>query len=107
MMTKTTTLLLATLMIAGCSNSQRSNDDTSRLCPAIMDTNLASLCAVNSREATVDITIGSDDDEVARETCDHIVKKLASLTSRISGAWQLQIFTPYRSDKHTASCKLH
>ncbi len=107
MMTKTITLLLATLMIGGCGSAQRSTDDTSKLCSAIMDTNLASLCAVNSRDATVDVTIGSDDDEVARETCEQLAKKLTPLTSQVSGAWQLQIFTPYRSDKHTANCKLH
>ena len=103
----TTYLLLATLAISGCSNSQRSTDDTSRLCPAIVSAGLAKQCTVNSRESAIDVTIDSDDDEVARETCDHIVEKIKPLTSQFSGSWQLQIFTPYRSDKHTASCKLH
>ena len=108
-MTKTTrtTLLLVLFATAGCGGSQRSTDDTSRLCPAIVSASLVKQCTVNSRESAIDVTIDSDDDEVARETCDHIVEKIKPLTSQFSGSWQLQIFTPYRSDKHTASCKLH
>jgi hypothetical protein len=106
-MTKTTRtiLLLATLTITGCGSSQRSTDDTSRLCPAVMDTNLAVHCAVNG--PSVAVTIASLDDQVARETCDRLAIKLRPLTWHLSGAWQLQIFSPYRSDKHTASCPLH
>ena len=55
----------------------------------------------------VSVVIESDDDEVARETCTKITTEIKPVSSRLSGTWQLQIFSPYRSDKQTAACPLH
>ncbi len=110
-MTTKTTLLLAilALMISACSDSKQGADKTGAaadaLCPAILKTGLANQCTVN--ESTVNVIINSDDDEVARESCAIITAKIKPRTTQLSGAWQLQIFSPYRSDKQTATCPLH
>lgn len=112
-MTKTTkTLLLLamlTLMVSACSDSQQGTDKTGAaadaLCPAILNTGLAKQCTVS--KSSVDVVIESDDDEVARETCTKITTEIKPLTAKLAGNWQLQIFSPYRSDKQTAACPLH
>ncbi len=108
---------LLTLTLVGCGNSESQQktapekaaktDDTSLLCPAILDNNLATLCTINAGNHTVDAMIESFDDEVARQTCDTISGKLKPMTADFSGAWKLEIMSPYRSDKPTASCALH
>ena len=108
-MTPTKTLLptaLLALTLAGCSGSpHESAKAETALCTAIMDTNLARQCTAAGSTAAV--VIESDDDEVARETCAKIASRITQVTSRLSGNWQLQIFSPYRSDKQNASCPLH
>jgi uncharacterized lipoprotein YehR (DUF1307 family) len=120
-MTKTALLLviLALLLtITGCGNSSDSKqeskpeklgaaDDTSKLCSSIKDYGLAKQCSVNSRYSTVDVTIDSYDDEVARNICASIAEKTAQLTAHFAGPWKLQIFSPYRSDKPMTNCLLH
>ena len=108
MITKTTLLLstMLALLIASCSGSpHESAKAETALCTAIMDTNLARQCTATGSTAAV--IIESDDDEVARETCAKITTKIAPLTAKLSGNWQLQIFSPYRDDKQTAACPLH
>ena len=108
MITKTTLLTAAmlALSIAGCSGPpHESAKAESALCTAIMDTNLARQCTATGSTAAV--VIESDDDEVARETCAKIASKIKAVSTRLSGNWQLEIFSPYRSDKQNAACPLH
>lgn len=108
MITKTTLLPTAmlALLISGCGGPpHESAKAESALCTAIMDTNLARQCTAAGSTAAV--VIESDDDEVARETCDKIASRITQVTSKLSGNWQLLIFSPYRSDKQNAACPLH
>ncbi len=108
MITKTTLLPTAmlALSIAGCGGSHHESAKAeTALCTAIMDTNLARQCTASGSTAAV--IIESDDDEAARETCAKIASKITAVSSRLSGNWQLQIFSPYRSDKEIATCPLH
>jgi hypothetical protein len=106
------------VMISGCGNSDsqqesvsgkpRVADDTSQLCSTITESfSLAKQCAVNSPYSEVAVTVDSNDDEVARNICADIANKVTKLTSRFSASWKLQIYSPYRSDKPTATCLLH
>jgi hypothetical protein len=105
------------LQLAGCDSSGNQKratpvepgaaNDTYGLCAAIEGDGLAKQCAFNSRDNVVDITIESFDDEVARNICSDIVNKTAHLTADLPGQWQLQVFSPYRSDKPITSCRLH
>lgn len=70
-----------------------------------MDTNLARQCKVGNSTAVV--VIENDDDEAGREACAKIASSIARVSAKLSGNWQLQIFSPYRSDKQIASCALH
>lgn len=104
-------------MFAGCDNSGKQQGTSSAksgaangaysLCTAIVADKLAKQCAVNSRESTVDIMIDSLDDEAARNVCADIADKTMQLTAHLSGQWKLQVFSPYRSDKPMATCRLH
>lgn len=110
-----TALLFAILALTstGCGNSEtqqtpgKTADDTSKLCPAIAAAGLAKQCRVDTGYGSVDVVVDSFDDEVARNACAHIADKLSPLTAQLSGPWKLQIFSPYRSDKPTATCVLH
>ena len=110
-----TALLFAVLALAstGCGNSSaqhapgKAADDTSKLCPAIAAAGLAKRCTVDTGYGSVDVVVDSFDDEVARNVCAHIADKLSPLAARLSGPWKLQIFSPYRNDKPTATCVLH
>jgi hypothetical protein len=83
-------------------------DDTSQLCSSIVEgSSLAKQCAVNNRYNEVGVTINSNDDEVARNTCADIANKVTKLTAHFSASWKLQIYSPYRSDKPMATCLLH
>jgi len=82
-------------------------NDVYGICTAIEGDRLAKQCAVNSRDNVVDVTIESFDDEVARNICSDIVNKTARITADLPGQWQLQVFSPYRSDKPITSCRLH
>ena len=108
-MTPAKTLLptaLLALTLAGCSGSpHESAKAETALCTAIMDTNLARQCKVENSTAAV--VIESDDDEAAREACAKISSGISKFSAKLSGSWQLQIFSPYRSDKEIASCSLH
>ena len=101
------------LTITGCGNSEtqqaprKTADDTSKLCPAIAATGLYKQCTVDTGYGSVDVVVDSFDDEVARNACAHLADKLSPLTAQLSGPWKLQIFSPYRSDKPTATCVLH
>lgn len=119
-MAKTALLLVILalfLQLAGCDNSGNQQgaasvkpgaaNDVYGLCAAIEGDRFAKQCAVNSRDNVVDVTIDSFDDEVARNICSDIVNKAAHLTAHLSGQWQLQVFSPYRSDKPIAVCRLH
>lgn len=113
-MTKPLFLLAAlALTLAGCSPSETQQtpgnaaDDTTKLCPAIAATGLTKHCEVNTGEGSVGVVVDSFDEEVARNACAHIAEKLSPLTARLAGSWKLQTFSPYRSDKPTATCVLH
>lgn len=109
-MTKATkTLLLPAMLaltLAGCgvSHHEPAKAETA-LCTAVMDTGLAKQCTAGN--TMVSVVIESDDDEAARETCAKIITEIKPISSKLSGTWQLQIFSPYRSDKQTAACPLH
>lgn len=120
-MTKTiikTIMLLASFAllpaISGCghSGSQSSSsvpDSVSgavKLCTAIAGTGLTNRCAADATGRTIDVTIGSNDDEEARKRCAVIADKVAQQTANLSGLWKLQVFSPYRSDKPLAICNL-
>ena len=110
-------MLVLSLMLAGCGDSDTQQepasgktgaaDDTSGLCLSIEGTGLAKQCAANSRGNTIDVMIDSYDDEVARNICADIAHKTTQLTAHISGLWRLQVFSPYRRDKPMATCLLH
>ena len=108
-MIKKTTLLptaMLALSIAGCGGQpHESAKAETALCTAIMDTNLARQCTAAGSTAAV--IIESDDDEAARETCAKIASKITAVSARLTGNWRLEIFSPYRSDKETATCPLH
>lgn len=119
-MTKTALLLVIfalPLQFAGCGKSDKQQEpiagvpgaekDISGLCSSIEGTGLAKLCAVNSHDSLVSVTIDSFDDEVARNICTDISQKTTQLTAHLSRQWKLQIFSPYRSDKPIAACPLH
>lgn len=101
--------------ISGCghSGSQSSSslpDSISgavKLCTAIAGTGLTNRCEANASGNTLDVTIGSNDDEEARKRCAVIAGKLTQQTANLSGLWKLQVFSPYRSDKPLAVCSLH
>ena len=110
-------ILMLYLLLAGCGDSGTHHqqpsgkpgavNDLSGLCASITGTGLAKQCAVNSRGTLVEVMIDSFDDEVAREACANIVNKTTQETARLSGQWELQIFSPYRSDKPIATCSLN
>ena len=106
-------LAVLALTLGGCSPGEtqqtaaKAADDTSKLCPAIAATGLTKQCTVNTGYASVDVVVDSFDEEVARNACAHIADALSPLTARLSGSWKLQTFSPYRSDKPTATCVLH
>jgi hypothetical protein len=120
-MTKTALLLVILalpLTITGCGNSDSQQesvlgkpgaaDDTSKLCSSIDEGfSLAKQCAVNNSYSEVGVTIDSNDDEVARNICADITKKMMKLTAHFSASWKLQIYSPFRSDKPLATCLLH
>jgi hypothetical protein len=110
-------LLSLPVVLPGCGDSKKQQaptsgksgavNDISGLCPTIVGGGLAKLCAVNSRDSVVEVTIDSFDDEVARNACTDIVNKTTRLTAGLSGQWKLQVFSPYRSDKPMATCYIH
>jgi hypothetical protein len=95
-------------MLTGCgrSGSQPVNYETNRLCGAILDTGLTKQCLVNNQDSTVNIVIDTND-EAARNLCIDIAGKTKSLTNGIPALWKLQIYTPYRTDKPVAVCKIN
>jgi hypothetical protein len=105
------------LTIAGCGDSDSrqtsaagkpaTGEDASRLCTAIEASGLARQCTISSRFNTIGVIIDSNDDEVGRNVCAAIANRFSPLTSRFSGHWKLQVFSPYRSDKAMASCPLY
>jgi hypothetical protein len=102
---KTLTAMLA-LTLAGCGSSHHESAKAeAAICTAIMDTNLARQCKVEN--STAAIVIESDDDEAAREACAKIAAGISRVSAKLSGSWQLEIFSPYRTDKQIASCELH
>lgn len=115
-MTKTILLLALFALppaISGCghSGSQSSSvpDSVSgavKLCTAIAGTGLTNRCAADATGRTIDVTIGSNDDEEARKRCVVIADKVARQTANLSGLWKLQVFSPYRTDKPLAICNL-
>ncbi len=97
-------LFFATLLISGCGSQHQQTKAEEALCTAIMDTNLASQCRVENSTAAV--VIDSDDDEAGREACAKIATGISKVSAKLSGNWKLEVFSPYRSDKETASCPL-
>ena len=99
-------LAMLALTLAGCgvSHHESAKAETA-LCTAVMDTGLAKQCTAGN--TMVSVVIESDDDEVAREICAKIALEIKPVSTKLSGNWQLQIFSPYRSDKQTAACPLH
>ncbi len=94
------------LMTTGCGSSQHQQAKAeAALCTAIMDTSLARQCRVEN--STAEVVIDSDDDEAGREACAKISSGISKFSAKLTGSWQLQIFSPYRTDKEIASCPLH
>ena len=118
-MTRTALLIMIALQLtlAGCGKSDKQQvpasakpsaaEDMPGLCSSIVGAGLAKQCTVNSREGLVGVMIDSFDDEVARNACADIAGKTTQLTAHLSGRWELQVFSPYRSDKPMATCLLH
>jgi hypothetical protein len=111
-------ILALFMMITGCGNSDSQQesvpgkpsvaDVTFLLCSSIVGgSSLAKECTVNNRYSEVGVTIDSNDEGVARNTCADIANKMTKLTAHLSASWKLQIYSPYRSDKPMATCLLH
>jgi peptidyl-tRNA hydrolase len=96
---------LLAITLAACSAKPQNASDAGAICKAISDTGLARQCEAGN--ATVAVVIDSDDDEAGRETCGKISARVSHAAAKLKGSWQLEIFSPYRSDKQIASCPLH
>ena len=102
-------LTVLAVAVSGCdtSNTQPVAEDKARkLCAAILNNGLSSLCIPSDQNRTIGIMFDSNDDEMARRLCMEVAGKLKPMMADFSGQWRLEVFSPHRVDKPLNYCLL-
>jgi len=96
------------IALGGCDSSYTppvASEGTQKVCDAIKITAPTKQCVASEWNRSIAIVIDTTD-EVARNLCEEIGRKIKPLTGDLSGQWKFQIFSPYREDKPLAACNI-